>query len=65
MSAAARPSLVARPVTPLVDITYHETEIKNPVTGRWRKGPVVRRTTVYVTVDGGRITLATKEEPIT
>lgn len=37
----------SQPTETLYEITYHETSVRT-LTGHWRKGPIVERTTVYV-----------------
>ena len=46
-------------------ITYHESSIKNPMTNRWNKGPIVKRVTIYVVVETQVITLSTIEKDVT
>lgn len=38
-------------------ISYHETDFRNPATGRWRRGPVVKRITLFAVVEGETIAL--------
>ena len=53
------------PVQPMACVTYNETSRRDPITNRWRRGPILKTVTVYVVVDGQPITLATIEKDVT